>query len=68
MSFADKIKGISAAELMAAFPSLPRSTAYDWIAGPKAPPVYFQPLAIVHLEKFMHQKSKTAAPKLRDGG
>lgn len=62
MSFAEKIKGVTAADLMAAFPKIPRSTAYDWLKGPKAPPPYLQPMALSHIEKHLKGKGKAAAP------
>lgn len=59
MTFAEQLSGFTAADLMAAFPGIPRSTAYDWLAGTRWPPVYLQPAALAHLRSAQRTPNKT---------
>lgn len=50
MTFAEQLSGFTAADLIAAFPGIPRSTAYDWLSGVREPVAYLQPVALAHLQ------------------
>lgn len=49
MTFAEQLSGFTASNLMAAFPGIPRSTAYDWLSGVREPVPYLQPVVLAHL-------------------
>lgn len=51
MTFHKQLSGFSAADLIAAFPGIPRSTAYDWLAGTRWPAVYLQPVVLAHMQR-----------------
>lgn len=55
MSFANDLSGYTAADLIAAFPGIPRSTAYDWLAGTREPVSYLQPVALAHLRRSVRK-------------
>jgi hypothetical protein len=55
MSFASDLSGYTAADLISAFPGIPRSTAYDWLAGTREPVSYLQPLALAHLRRSVRR-------------
>lgn len=56
MKFAKQLSGITAADLMAALPGIPRSTAYDWLSGAREPLAYLQPVVLAHLRKRLKRK------------
>lgn len=62
MTFAEQLSGFTAFDLMAAFPGIPRSTAYDWIAGTREPVAYLQPVALAHLRSAKRTQNKTVIP------
>lgn len=51
MTFHKQLSEFSAADVMAALPGIPRSTAYDWLAGTRWPAVYLQPVVLAHLQR-----------------
>jgi hypothetical protein len=55
MSFATDLASYTAADLIFAFPGIPRSTAYDWLAGTREPVSYLQPLALAHLRRSVRK-------------
>lgn len=59
MTFAEQLSGLTAADLIAAFPGIPRSTAYDWIAGTREPVAYLQPVALAHLRNAKRTPNKS---------
>lgn len=63
MTFAEQLSGFTAADLTAAFPGIPRSTAYDWLAGTRWPAVYLQPVLLTHMQRSRPpQGNKTVIP------
>lgn len=62
MTFAEQLSGFTAADLMAAFPGIPRSTAYDWISGAREPVAYLQPVALAHLRSTKRTQNKSLMP------
>lgn len=63
MTFHKQLSGFSAADVMAAFPGIPRSTAYDWLAGTRWPAVYLQPVVLAHMQRTRPtQGNKTVIP------
>jgi hypothetical protein len=63
MAFHDELSDFTAADLMAAFPGMPRSTAYDWLSGARFPVPYLQPVALAHLRADNKKKAnKTQKP------
>lgn len=62
MTFAKQLSGFTAADLMAAFPGIPRSTAYDWLSGVREPVVYLQPVALAHLRSAVRTPNKSLMP------
>lgn len=63
MTFAEQLSGFTAADLIAAFPGIPRSTAYDWLSGVREPVAYLQPVALAHLQHAKPtQGNKTVMP------
>jgi len=61
MSFSTELAGFTAADLIAAFPGIPRSTAYDWLAGTREPVSYLQPVALAHVRRSIKKKSNKAS-------
>jgi hypothetical protein len=59
MTFAEQLSGFTAADLMASFPGIPRSTAYDWLSGVREPVAYLQPVALAHLQRAVRTPNKT---------
>lgn len=59
MTFAEQLSDFTAADLMAAFPGIPRSTAYDWLSGVREPVAYLQPVALAHLRSAKRTPNKT---------
>lgn len=59
MTFAEQLSGFTAADLMAAFPGIPRSTAYDWLSGVREPVTYLQPVALAHLRSAKRTPNKS---------
>lgn len=63
MTFHKQLSEFSAADVMAAFPGIPRSTAYDWLAGTRWPALYLQPVVLAHMRRSRPtQGNKTAIP------
>ena len=62
MTFAEQLSGFTAADLTAAFPGIPRSTAYDWLSGVREPVPYLQPVALAHLRSAKRTQNKTVIP------
>lgn len=58
MTFKKQLTGYTAADLMAALPGIPRSTAYDWLSGERWPLVYLQPVIVAHLRAVFPEKTK----------
>jgi hypothetical protein len=70
MSFANDLTGFTAADLIYAFPGIPRSTAYDWLAGTREPVSYLQPVALAHVRRSIKKKSNKTldgTPRKRSG-
>jgi hypothetical protein len=59
MIFAEQLSGLTASDLMAAFPGIPRSTAYDWLSGVREPVAYLQPVALAHLRSAKRTPNKS---------
>jgi hypothetical protein len=74
MAFHDDLADFTAADLMTAFPGMPRSTAYDWIKGVRWPVAYLQPMALAHVRRSIKkpgnktQKPMTPARKSKGKG
>lgn len=68
MTFAEQLSGFTAADLMAAFPGIPRSTAYDWISGAREPVAYLQPVALAHLRSAKRAPNKSRQRNPMGGG
>jgi hypothetical protein len=68
MTFAEQLSGFTAADLMAAFPGIPRSTAYDWISGVREPVAYLQPVALAHLRSAKRTPNKLRQRNPMGGG
>lgn len=70
MTFAEQLSGFTASDLMAAFPGIPRSTAYDWLSGVREPVAYLQPMALAHLRSTVRtpNKSRHRRPMGSDDG
>jgi hypothetical protein len=62
MTFAQQLSGFTAADLIAAFPGIPRSTAYDWLSGSREPVPYLQPVALAHLRSAKRTQNKSLMP------
>jgi len=67
MPFNIDLAGYTAADLIATFPGIPRSTAYDWLSGHRAPAPYLQPVVLEHLRKSMRKTKTSTAQKKIDG-
>jgi len=64
MEFAKKLpKNLTAAEMMAAFPGMPKSTAYDWIRGARKPPEYLHSVILAHLRSAVSAGKASRKPK-----
>jgi len=68
MTFAQQLSGFTAADLIAAFPGIPRSTAYDWISGVREPVAYLQPVALAHLRSTKRTPNKSRQRNPMGGG
>ena len=62
MTFAEQLSVFTASDLMAAFPGIPRSTAYDWLSGVREPVAYLQPVALAHLRIAKRTPNKSLMP------
>jgi len=62
MTFTEHLSGFTASDLMAAFPGIPRSTAYDWLSGVREPVAYLQPVALAHLRSAKRTPNKSLMP------
>jgi hypothetical protein len=68
MTFAEQLSGFTASDLIAAFPGIPRSTAYDWLSGVREPVAYLQPVALAHLQRAVRTPNKSRQRNPMGGG